>query len=231
MIKSKRKLVSVLLVLSLVPITMAVLIIFGAEAFMPLSVIISAFAVLAFLLRFETKRIDIGSVVVISIMSALAIAGRILFTPFPGFKPVCAIIILCAVYMGSEAGFLCGVLVTAISNFSFGHGPWTPVQMIVWGLIGFGAGMLSSGLKKSRIALCIYGAVSGVVFSLLMDVWTVIWMSGEGSLGLSSYGSVLVYALSFTALYAVSNIVFLLLLIKPVGNTLLRLKTKYGIGT
>jgi len=35
--------------------------------------------------------------------------------------------------------------------------------------------------------------------------------------------------LALTALYAVSNVVFLLILRKPVGNKLNRIKIKYGV--
>ena len=82
-------------------------------------------------------------------------------------------------------------------------------------------------LSKSRIALCIYGVFAGGIFSLLMDVWTVIWMSGDSSY--DGYFTAVTYALYFTAIYALSNTVFLLLLNKPIGGTLKRLKTKYGI--
>ena len=216
-------------ILILAPLLAAGLYFFmGNRAFIPASILLCIIAVGAFIFRFEKKKSDVSLIVIISVMSALAIAGRIIFTPFPGIKPVSAIIILCAMYMGRESGFLCGVLVSLVSNFYFGHGPWTALQMLIWGLTGFFAGMLSGALKKSRILLCSYGIISGIFFSLVMDVWTMVWTSG--GLSFSAYGSALLYAVGFTALYSVSNAVFLLILKKPIGGTLERLSVKYGIG-
>ena len=221
--------ISTSIILIIAPLALAVsYFLLGTKAFIPSSILICALAVISFILRFEKKKSDVSVIVIISVMSALAIAGRILFTPFPGLKPVSAIIILCAVYMGSESGFLCGVLVSAVSNFYFGHGPWSALQMMIWGLIGFFAGVLSKKLSKSTVWLCVYGGISGIAFSLVMDVWTVIWTSG--GLSFSQYGQTLIYAAGFTALYSVSNVIFLIILKKPVGGTLERLKTKYGIG-
>ena len=60
-----------------------------------------------------------------------------------------------------------------------------------------------------------------------MDIWTVLWYSGGFDIGL--YSAALLSALPFTALYAVSNVGFLILLNKPVGNKLKRIKIKYGV--
>ena len=53
--------------------------------------------------------------------------------------------------MGGEAGFLTGSMAALISNFYFGQGPWTPFQMLAWGLIGLASGLLHTPLKKIRI--------------------------------------------------------------------------------
>lgn len=224
-----KKIVSYMLILLVIPLSILIsFCVFGASSFVVTTVIVSALSVLAFILEFEKQKSDVRVLVTVSVMSALAILGRIIFAPFPGLKPVSAIIILCALYMGSRAGFLTGALTAVVSNFYFSQGPWTVVQMFVWGLIGFIAGLISSPLKKSKILLCIYGILSGIVFSLFMDVWSVIWMSG--GFDIAEYAKAIYYALGFTGLYAVSNTVFLLILVKPVGGTLERLNVKYGIG-
>ena len=163
----------------------------------------------------------------IAALTALSVAGRMMFEFLSGFKPVTALVVLTALYFGKEAGFMTGALSAVVSNFYFGQGPWTPFQMLSWGLIGFIAGLLANPLKKSKVLLCVYGALSGVMFSMLMDVWTVIW--ADGYFNISRYAAAIVTALPFTAVYAASNVVFLLLLSKPLGKILGRLKTKYGI--
>ena len=53
-------------------------------------------------------------------MTALSVLGRILFAMIPAFKPVTAMVVITAMYFGSEAGFLTGALSAVISNFYFG---------------------------------------------------------------------------------------------------------------
>ena len=176
---------------------------------------------------FEKGRASTGRLVLIAVMVALTVAGRVLFAPIPGFKPVTALVVITAMYFGGEAGFITGAMSALLSNFYFGQGPWTPFQMFVWGIIGLIAGLIAPFLKKSRICLAVYGAISGVVYSLLMDVWTVLWW--DGMFHAERYVAAVLSAAGFMAVYAVSNVVFLLLLAKPIGKKLERVQKKYGL--
>lgn len=51
-------------------------------------------------------------------------------------------VVLSGIALGPEAGFLTGVLGRFICNFFDGQGPWTPWQMVSWGLIGFISGVV-----------------------------------------------------------------------------------------
>ena len=161
-------------------------------------------------------------------MTAFSAAGRFIFAPVPFFKPVSAIVALAARHLGPQAGFMIGALSAVISNIWFGQGPWTPFQMLCWGLIGAAAGLLGRrGLISRPLPLCIFGAAAGVGYSFVMDIWTVLSMNGsfEGGLWIAAIAS----AAPVTAVYCVSNIVFLLVLNKPLGRRLERLRGKYGI--
>ena len=70
-------------------------------------------------------------------------------------------------------------------------------------------------------------AVSGGVFSLVMDVWTVLWY--DGGFRWQLYLSALVAALPHTALYILSNVLFLWLMQNPIGRKLERVRIKYGV--
>ncbi len=98
--------------------------------------------------------------------------------------------------------------------------------MLAWGLIGLFAGLMCEILKKNRAALYIFGALSGVFFSLVMDVWTVLW---TGAFDSSLYISAIIAAVPHTIIYALSNVIFLILCAKPMGQKLERLKIKYGV--
>lgn len=194
-------------------------------AFITISV--TVLSCLPFFIRFERKDTDVKRLIMIAVMIALSVIGRILFAPLQGFKPVTAMVIITAVYFGSEAGFMTGALTALISNFYFGHGPWTPFQMFSWGMIGLAAGLLARPIQHSRVVQVIAGALSGVVYSLLMDVYTVLW--ADGFFNVPRYLASMASALPFTAMYAVSNVIFLLLFMKPIGRILGRMKEKYGL--
>ena len=184
-------------------------------------------ACLPFFIRFEKKETDAKTLILIAVMIALSVVGRFIFSPLPGFKPVTAMTVLTAMYFGSDAGFMTGALTAVISNFYFGQGPWTPFQMFSWGIIGLLAGIFAEKLKKSKVFLSVFGALAGILYSLLMDIWTVLW--ADGYFNFARYLAALVSSLQFTVIYAVSNVIFLLLLSKPTGKILQRVKTKYGI--
>jgi len=99
--------------------------------------------------------------------------------------------------------------------------------MLAWGMIGLIAGFISGWLKKSRILLLVYGALSGILYSLMMDIWTVIWYNG--SLNFKLYLTAAVTAAPHTVLYALSNMVFLWLLARPFGEKLERVRIKYQV--
>lgn len=190
---------------------------------------VAVLACVPFFMSFERKKDSGRLMIIIAVMVAMSSVGRFIFATVPGFKPVTALVIITAVYFGAEAGFVTGAMTAVISNFYFGQGPWTPFQMFAWGFIGLTAGFLSEKLLKNRIWLVLCGIFSGAAYSLLMDTWSVLWWNG----GLSDSGKYLaavVAALPLTVMYAVSNIVFLLVFTKPIGRILERIKTKYGVG-
>lgn len=197
--------------------------IFDGQRYLIISLGIAVLAILLFMTGFEHRNIGSRRMVITAIMTALAVFGRFI----PLFKPITAICVMTAVYLGAEAGFLCGALSVLISNIYFGQGPWTPFQMLGFGLIGLFAGYLSKVLLRHKWLMILYGALAGIAYSFIMDIWTVLWYAGGFDWKL--YLSATVSAIPFTALYAVSNVIFLLLLQKPVGNKLQRIKIKYGV--
>lgn len=176
---------------------------------------------------FERKKINIRKLTVIGVITAVSIAGRFVFAATPGFKPLTAIVIIAGMYLGMDGGFFCGALTTLISNFYFGQGPWTAFQILVWGGIGVITGIMAKPLKKSMVLTLLWGVVAGVLFSLLMDVYTVLWTLGEWSWGF--YITAIGTALPYTIIYVVSNIIFLIALEKPFGRKINRIVEKYGI--
>lgn len=201
--------------------------IFHEKQYAWISLCVTVLSCIPFFLHFEKKETNTKRLILIAAMVALSVVGRILFTPLPGFKPVTAMVVITAMYFGSEAGFMTGALSAVISNFSFGQGPWTPFQMFSWGMIGLIAGLLAKPLKQNKIVLTVYAVISGVLYSLLMDIWTVLW--ADGYFNFSRYLAAIISATQFIIIYAVSNVIFLLLFTKPIGKILERIKIKYEL--
>lgn len=167
--KGVRKFLSIFLPLFLIPLCVAAgAFIFPSGSFAYTIVLVALLSIAAFFGGFEQKKTGSRRLILVAVMVSLSVIGR--FIPF--FKPISAITVLTAVYFGREAGFLTGSLSAVISDIYFGMGPWTPFQMLSFGLIGFFAGIFGERLKKSTPLLLIYGGLSGIVFPLL-------WMCGR----------------------------------------------------
>ena len=198
-------------------------IVFAEKRYLLVSFGVAVLAIILFIAGFEKKMTGSRRLVIVSVMTAFCIVGR--FIPF--FKPITVITVMTAIYLGGESGFFVGALAAVLSNFYFGQGPWTPFQMLAWGLIGLFAGYLSKWLKKSRGLLIAYGIMSGVVYSMVMDVWSVVWYNGSFEWGI--YKASMITAIPHTVLYAVSNFIFIWFLAKPIVEKLERVRVKYGV--
>jgi uncharacterized membrane protein len=224
-----RKAINALIILLGVPITVAAgIVIWNDRNYGVISILVTVFACVPLFIRFEKKSVSTKELIIIAVMAALSASGRFLFAPIPHFKPVTALVVITAIYFGAESGFVTGALAALVSGVSFGLGPWTPFQMFAWGFVGYLAGVAANaGWFKNRLVMLIYGALSGAVYSMILDIWTTLSM--DGAFNLSRYIAAVTFAFPVTAEYAVSNIVFLLLLEKPIGEKLNRIKIKYQI--
>jgi energy-coupling factor transport system substrate-specific component len=156
------------------------------------------------------------------------VVGRLLFAPFAGFKPVTALVIICGLSFGPIPGLLCGAGAALVSDLFFGLGPWTLVQMLLWGLIGLVAG---ASARRSHLlgapAVMAFGVLASLVFGVLSDsafVWLFLRPTSWVMVGLG-YLAGLVPNL----IHALSTVVFLALLYLPWRSRFRRIKRKYGL--
>lgn len=151
------------------------------------------------------KQVD--KAVKLSVLTALSVLGRIGFAYIPFFKPVSAMVVVAGMTLGPGYGFACGAMSALISNFVFGQGVWTPFQMLAWGIIGLMSGLCGPVLRRSRWIMIPWGMLSGITFSLIMDVFTTLWM--DGGFNLSRYIVLIMAALPVTVVYMLSDSLFL----------------------
>ncbi|MCK9536899.1 MAG: ECF transporter S component [Bacilli bacterium] len=201
-----------------------------------------------FIYRFEKKMIKTEEIVLISVITAITVVGRLVFAVLPG-SPVTAILIFAAGFFGKETGFIIGVLTTLLSNLFLGHGPWTAFQMAAWGLIGFLSGFFRPMLfpkekvqtdridypiyllrkeRRNLLILSVWGLLSGILFSLLMDISTVYFIYKKFIW--KHYLAVVTVALPVTLEYMVTNVIFVVTFYQPMVTIFSRIRDKYGIG-
>lgn len=185
-------------------------------------------SIVPFLIRFERKNLGAGEVVLIAILAAIAAVSRVPFSAIPNVQPASFVIIMTGIAFGSETGFMVGAVTALASNIFLGQGPWTPWQMLGWGLMGLTAGFLKKGYTPRRKWIIIaFGFIWGFIFGWIMNLWFVIgfvkpltWKTILGAYAASFY---------FDAAHAVCNGVFISLFSDRWLKIMLRIKSKYGL--
>ena len=189
---------------------------------------------LPFFFAFETRKPQARELVLLAVMCALAVAARVVIQ-IPAFKPILGVIMIAGIALGAEAGFLTGAVSAFASNFFFSQGPWTPWQMMGYGIAGFLAGLLFHKRRPfpgkpwlSKVVLAVYGFGS-IVFLVgpLLDTCSVFTVGAT----ITWKFVTTVYIAGFipNVILGAATAITLLLLSGPLLGKLDRLITKYGL--
>ena len=216
----KSTVVNIVLILILIPATLFLGTKLTGRWYYLTSTLMVVEIMIPFFLAFETRRPQARE---------LAVASRVAVM-IPNFKPMTAIIMITGIAFGPEAGFMTGAVGAFASNFFFSQGPWTPWQMMAYGLGGFLAGVIFYGRAGTRnpVLLAVYGFVSIVLFvGPLLDCCTLFTVSNH----LSWKYAAAVFGAGFTynLQHGLACGVTMLLFGKPLLSKLDRLKGKYGL--
>lgn len=230
----KSKILSILTIFVLIPATLYLGAHLTGSGYYLTSTLVVLETMLPFFLMFEGRKPQARELVTIAVMAALAAASRAAFAFFPSFKPITAIVMLTGIAFGAEAGFLTGAISAFASNFIFGQGPWTPWQMMAYGVGGFLAGVLfyknrpaEKGILRA-VFLAVYGFVTILlVVGPLMDLGSV-FLAGS-KITPSFVAAVLASGVPVNLTHGAACAVTMLLLSNPILEKLDRLKTKYGM--
>lgn len=194
-----------------------------------ISLLIILEAMLPFILSFEKRNPSTREIVVISVLCAIGIAGRIAFAALPQFKPLAAIIIITGICFGAESGFLTGAISAFVSNFYFGQGPWTPWQMFGFAALGFLAGLIfhNRKIRKTKLTLSIFGVIS--IFFVYGPIADMSFLSHVSHPTWEYFFTILAAGVGFNVIHGVSTAVFLYTCAGAMIEKLERIKLKYGI--
>lgn len=196
-----------------------------------ISIIIVIVSMIPFFLMFERKRPHAREVMMLAVMVTLAVMSRAVFFMIPFFKPMLAVVIICAVGLGGRCGMLVGTLSEFVSNFMFGQGPWTVWQMIAAGLCGLLAGILFErryrGRASETVCVCAYGLFASVfIYGLIMDTYSALMYTGH--MGNGQFLAIYLAGLPVNIIHGFSTCLFLALFCRNIVRKLRRIKIKYN---
>ena len=181
-----------------------------------------------FLLRFEGRKLSSREIVLIAILAAIAAVSRVPFAAIPSVQPTTFVIILSSLVFGAETGFMIGATAALVSNLFLGQGPWTPWQMMSWGLVGFTAGLLrDTWWMKKRGGQLVFGFVWGFLFGWVMNLSIVLSFLEEFSW--PTFAATYLASVLFDLMHALSNVFFLAVFGPSWLRILQRFKRKYGL--
>ncbi|MEN1968800.1 ECF transporter S component [Lentibacillus sp. N15] len=181
-----------------------------------------------FMARFAKQKLTSRELVMLAILGAIAAVSRVPFASLPSVQPTTFVIIVTAIVLGPQSGFVVGVLAAIVSNLFLGQGPWTPWQMYAWGMIGLIAGLMRNRwLMKHIVGRCIYGFVMGFIFGWFMNLWVVLGLMQE-----FNWAELLAYysaSFWFDLAHGLSNVFFLALFSTSWIRIIERFQRKYGL--
>ena len=215
--------------------------VFSSVNFYIISAAMLVLSMLPFFIKFEKKKTSAREVTLVATMIALAVASRAAFYLIPEVKPIAAVVIVGAVCLGAERGYIIGAFSMFVSNFLFGQGYWTPFQMAAMGIVGFMAGLFfhkhqgskevnRKSLLKQKLCLSLAGFVLAfAVYGLVVDISTILVMYGNQ---LTWQGVLSVYAagVPFSLAFGISTAVFLFLFGETFIRKVNRITAKFDMG-
>ena len=228
---TKRKVLTAILVIVLAAVTVVFGMVFlQSRRYYLISFLIILEVIAAFFATLEGRKPEAREMVTISVLCALAVAGRAAFYMLPQFKATLAIVIIAGVCFGGETGFLVGAVSAFVSNFFFGQGAWTPWQMFASGVVGLISGLVFANGKVSatRAYLSVFGAfMAVVVHGIILNASSVfLWQPDPTAEMLIAS---CISGIPFDLIYGASTAMFLWFISEPMIEKLERLKTKYGV--
>ena len=156
----KSRIATLIVFFVLIPLTLIVGSRLSGRAFYVTSTLVIVELLIPFFLAFEGRRPQARELVVLAVMCALAVAGRVAI-PIPSFKAIFGIIMIAGIAFGPESGFLVGAISALASNFFYSQGPYTPWQMMAYGAGGMLAGFVFAEGRLPRKPVVMDFRISG----------------------------------------------------------------------
>jgi len=211
-----------------VPVAAAVCALYDVRATAFLTLALVVVAIVLVFANVESSQPRLRQLMPVVVLAATAATGRLLFAAVPDVKPVTAIVIVAGATLGRREGFSVGALGALVSNFYFGQGAWTPLQMYAWGLIGYLAGVLADhGVLRDLRVACAFGFCAALLYGLILNSWHVLGFVRP----ITWPGIVAAFAagVPLDILHGMATVAFLAAIWGPWTRQIRRVVAKYGL--
>lgn len=190
-----------------------------------ISAVIILAAIWAVFLSYEKQGVNTKEISLIATMATLAAVMRIPFAAIISVQPTTFIVMITGYVFGARAGFMVGAIGAFVSNLFLGQGPWTPWQMLAWGLVGWTMGLLGRKQKGYNYPIFILTAFFwGYIFGWIMNFWH--WLGFIYPLNLKTFLATYIISIPADTLHSVGNVIFTLIFGKTLYTILNRYKAK-----
>lgn len=207
----------------------------GDSSYWLISAMLLLLPMTAFFLHFEFKTPKPMEIAAIAVLTAVTIIANLLSITMVPFQAGSAMVILCGMSLGPEAGCIVGMLARFGINFLYGQGSWTPWQMAAWGLVGLAAGLLfykKSGVSSppKRITMAIFGFFGiFLLYGGLVNFSTVVYSGVLSQFSWNALFAIYIAGMPYDLLHALGTAIFLVCFGPIIFKAIERVKVKYGL--
>ena len=225
----KSNIAMLIVFLALIPLTLFLGDKLSGKGYYITGVLIIAELSVPFFMMFEKRKPQARELVVLAVMIALAVIGRVAI-PIPHFKAAFAIIMLTGIAFGPEAGFIVGALTAFASNFFYGQGAYMPWQMMAYGAGGMLSGFVfgKNKIPKKPWIMAVFGMVATVLWiGPILDSSHVFIMMPE--ISFATITASLVSGFPVNVSQGICTALMMFIFGKPLLEKLDRVKLKHGM--
>lgn len=225
----KSNIATLIVFLVLIPLTLFLGDKLPGKGYYITGVLIIAELSVPFFMMFEKRKPQARELVILAVMIALAVIGRVAI-PIPHFKAAFAIIMLTGIAFGPEAGFIVGAITAFASNFFYGQGAYMPWQMMAYGVGGMIAGFffIKNKIPKKPWIMAVFGFVATVLWiGPILDSSHVFIMMPE--ISFSTLAAALASGFPVNVSQGICTAIMMFVFGRPLLGKLDRVKLKYGM--
>ena len=170
--------------------------------------------------RAEQKMPSGSDLILLILLGAFAVSGRVLLDPIPNVQPVTVIVLLAGIHFGAPRAVALAAAVALCSNVLLGHGLWSLYQAVGWSAVGVAGAALSNRLyvdgRMAIRALAALAAVSAFAFDWIVS------LSALHSLSSEVFLVYLMAGIPYDLLHAAGNVAFVAWLANPLSEIMTR---------